>query len=143
MAVRWPGLLGLREAGVMGRAVAAGAAFALAAASGVVTALAAADTSAALWAAFGVLVAGGAILQGWVTVAERRSGLRVGASGAGAVAVGGSAREVHTRVRGHGPEVMRDGPWDVAASGPGAVSVGGDTGPVTTDVAGAEGLAGQ
>lgn len=119
----------------MGRAFAAGAAFLAAAGSGVLSALAAADRSLGLWVALGVLIVVGAVLQGVVTAAERRSRQRVLASGAGAVAVGGTAGEVHTRVQCGFGESVTASAGDIDASGPGAVSIGGDAvGPVITDV---------
>jgi hypothetical protein len=122
------------------RAAAAGISFVLAAASGVVTALVTAHSSRGLWVALGVLVVVGGVLQAALTVNERRSPGRVAASGAGAVAVGGSASKISTRVTGsHGPAVTPDGDG-VTASGPGAIGVGGDvTGPLSTDVTDADG----
>jgi len=116
----------------MWRAVAAAVAFAAAAGSGVLAAVVAGDKSLGWWVALGVLVTLGAILQGVVTVTEPRR--RVVASGAGAVAIGGSAATVQTRVRGvSGASSAAAG--DVVASAPGAVSIGGDvSGPVTSDV---------
>jgi hypothetical protein len=69
----------------------------------------------------------------------------VEASGAGAVAVGGSARgAVRTRVRGRQAPPAERGERDgVVASGPGSVSVGGDAGPVSTDVAADPGQGGR
>jgi hypothetical protein len=124
----------------MGRPLAAGAAFLAAAGSGVLSALVTADNSLGLWIALGVLIAAGAVLQGLVTAAERRSRPRVLASGPGAVAVGGSAGKVGTRVLGgFGPPTRADAA-DINASGPGAVSIGGDaTGSVTTDVTNVKG----
>lgn len=120
----------------MKRAVAAGAAFAAASGSGVVAALVAARPSLGLWVALGVLVAVGALLQGAVTAAERRRKPGAQASGAGAVAVGGSAREIRTHVHGAAQDGTDAECPEVTASGRGAVSVGGDvTGPVVTDVA--------
>lgn len=125
---------------MVGRAIAAGAAFVLAAGSGLVAALVAAGPSLGLWVALGVLVITGAVLQGVVTAAERRARPRVLSSAAGAVAVGGSAREVRTRVQGgHDVPVAADG-GEVTASGPGAVSIGGDAaGLISTDVTDADG----
>src|SRR6266851_3582598 len=122
------------ERGKMGRALAAGTVFLAAAASGVLSALASADPSLGLWVALGVLIVVGAVLQGIVSAGGRRSRHRVLASGAGAVAVGGSTAEVRTRVQeGLGTPVVAD-TGEITASGPGAVSIGGDAkGPVTTD----------
>jgi hypothetical protein len=107
----------------------------LAAACGVVTALVTAHSSPGLWAALGVLVVVGAVLQVAVTVNERREGERVTASGAGSVAVGGSAGAITTRVTGSHKPGVTSGDEGVTASGPGAVGVGGDvTGPVSTEV---------
>lgn len=120
----------------MKRAVAAGAAFAAASGSGVVAALVAARPSLGLWVALGVLVTVGAALQSAVTATERRRKPGVLASGAGAVAVGGSAREVRTYVRGAAPGRIVAENSEVTASDLGSVAVGGDvTGPVVTDVA--------
>jgi hypothetical protein len=121
------------------RAAAAGITFVLAAASGVVTALVTAHSSRGLWVALGVLVVVGAALQAAVTINDRKTG-RVAASGAGSVAVGGSAATVSTRVTGsHGPGGA-PGEDGVSASGPGAVGVGGDvTGSVSTQVTEADG----
>jgi hypothetical protein len=124
----------------MWRAVAAGVSVVLAAAGGVVTVFVTQHSSLGLWVALVALVVLGAALQVAVTVGERRSRRRVVASGPGAVAVGGSAGGIRTRVEGaHGsPAAPAEG--DVVASGPGAVSVGGDTtGPVSTDVTDSEG----
>jgi len=68
-----------------------------------------------------------------------KSGGIVAATGAGAVAVGGSAGEIRTQVRGvTDPRAGKVPTEAIVASGPGAVSVGGDlTGPVSTDVSGA------
>jgi hypothetical protein len=123
----------------VGRPLAAGAAFLAAAGSGVLSALVTADSSLGLWIALGVLIATGAVLQGLVTAAERRTRPHVLASGPGAVAVGGSAGEVGTRVKGGFGSPTRADAADINASGPGAVSIGGDaTGPVTTDVTNAK-----
>jgi hypothetical protein len=54
------------------RALAAGVSCVLAAASGVVTAFVTAHSSRGLWVGLGVLVLVGAILQGCVTLGERR-----------------------------------------------------------------------
>jgi hypothetical protein len=113
-------------------------------ASGVVTALVTAHPSRGLWVALGVAVIVGGALQAAVTYNERETSRRVNASGAGAVAVGGSAQEeIHTRVHGKHPSAAvsdtRDG---VTASGPGSVGVGGDTaGPISTEVTKGEGSA--
>lgn len=118
------------------RAVAAGGSFVLAAASGVVTALATAHSSPGVWVALGVLVVVGGVLQAAVTINERRSSGRVAAAGAGAVAVGGSANKISTHVTGSSTPAVTPSGEGVTASGPGAVSVGGDvSGPVSTDVA--------
>jgi hypothetical protein len=118
----------------MGRGIAAGLTFLLAAAAGVLAAVLAAKPSAGLWVALGVLVVAGAVLQGALAVAERRSKRMVLASGPGAVAIGGSAGEVHTSVHGARGVAVADAA-EVAASAPGAVSVGGDAaGPVVTEV---------
>lgn len=123
----------------MWRAVAAGVSVVAAGASGVVTALVTAHSSRGLWVALAVLVIAGAGLQAAVTYGERREPC-VAASGAGAVAVGGSAPGgIRTRVRGsHVPAAVPGDPDGVIASGPGAVGVGGDVGPVSTDVTGGE-----
>jgi hypothetical protein len=122
------------------RALAAGVSFVLAAAVGVVTALVTAHSSPGLWAALGVIVCVGGALQGAVTVNERRAAGRVSASGAGAVAVGGSAAEIRTRVEGSHGSAATPGGDGVTASGPGAVGVGGDvTGSVSTEVTGTDG----
>ena len=123
----------------MSRAIATGAMFAVSAVIGLVTSLVTADKSTALWVGLGVLIVGGAGLQAWLIMAERRSaGRRVSASGAGSVAIGGSAREVRTRVRGM-RHAAPDGTDDAPALGPGAVSIQGDAGFVATDVDGGEG----
>jgi hypothetical protein len=121
------------------RAVLAGATVILGAVCGVVTALVTAHPSRGLWAGLGVTVVAGALWQAAVTYGERRERSRVEASGAGAVAVGGSTRgEVRTRVRGKGtqPAAAASAQGGVISSGPGSVSVGGDAGPVSTDVMG-------
>jgi hypothetical protein len=121
----------------MWRAVAAGVSAVLAAAGGVLTAFATQHSSLGLWVALVALVVLGGVLQAAVTVGDRRSRRRVVASGPGAVAVGDSAGEIHTRAEGtHSPPAALGG-GGIVASGPGAVSVGGDaTGPVSTDVTG-------
>jgi hypothetical protein len=122
----------------MWRAVAGGVSVIVAAASGVVTALVTTHPSRGLWVALGVVVIVGAVLQGAVTYGDRRKAGRVSAPGAGAVAVGGSAGEIRTKVHGsYGPPAVQ-GQDGVTASGPGAVAVGGDAGPVSTDVTGSE-----
>ena len=80
---------------------------------------------------------------GAVTYGEREKSRRVEASGAGAVAVGGSAREeIRTRVHGTVSPAEPDKRDGVTASGPGAVGIGGDAaGPISTDVTGDEGPA--
>jgi hypothetical protein len=123
----------------MWRAVAAGVSVVLAAVIGVVTAVVTAHPSRGLWVALGVVVIVGAGLQTVVTYGERRQAPRVRSSGAGAVAIGGSARApVQTHVHGsHGLPAVAEEHDDVIASGPGAVSIGGDvTAPVSTDVTG-------
>ena len=66
---------------------------------------------------------------------ERRSSGRVTASGAGAVAVGGSADKISTHVTGTSTPAGTPSGEGVTASGPGAVGVGGDvSGPVSTEV---------
>jgi hypothetical protein len=126
----------------MWRAVAAGVSVAVAGAVGVVTALVTAHPSAGLWVALSVLLIVGGVLQVVVVAGNRRSSRAVTASGAGAVAVGGSAREVRTRVRwGLGPGMRPDGDG-VAAVGPGSVAVGGDApGQVSTEVTGPDDVA--
>jgi hypothetical protein len=119
------------------RAVAAGVAVIVAAASGVVTGLVTTRPSRGLWVALGVAVLMGALLQAALTFGEGRKVRRAVASGAGAVAVGGSARgEIRTRVRGrHVPPSVTDDHDGLIASGPGAVAIGGDAArPVSTDV---------
>ena len=124
------------------RAAAAGVSFVLAVASGVVTALVTAHSSRGLWVALGVLVFVGAVLQAAVTMNERRTPGRVTASGAGSVAVGGSADMITTRVIGTHEPAGAPGENGVTASGPGAVGVGGDvTGSVSTEVTEADGQA--
>jgi hypothetical protein len=120
----------------MWRAVAAGISVILATASGVVTALVTTHSSRGLWVALGVLVIVGAALQAAASYGGRRRPGRVNASGVGAVAIGGSAREIRTRVHGsHVPPAAPDDQDGVTASGPGAVGIGGDAaGPVSTDV---------
>jgi hypothetical protein len=116
----------------------------LAAACGVVTALVTAHPSSGLWVGLGVVVVAGAVSQAAVTLGERRERGRVEASGAGSVAVGGSARgPITTRVRGgRVPPAVPGNQDGVIASGPGAVGIGGDAGPVSTDVTGDPGQPG-
>jgi hypothetical protein len=127
----------------MWRAVAAGISVIVATASGVVTSLVTTHPSRGLWVALAVVVIVGAALQAAVTYGDRRKAGRVDVSGAGAVAVGGSAGEIRTRVRrSHGSPAIPDDQDGVIASGPGAVGIGGDaTGPISTDVT--DGEAGQ
>jgi hypothetical protein len=130
----------------MWRAVAAGVTVVVAGASGVVTALVTAHSSAGLWVALGVLLVVGGVLQMVVVAGDRRSSRDVTASAAGAVAIGGSAGEIHTRVQeGFGPAGRPDSDRDgVAAAGPGSVAVGNDAaGPVSTEVTGPNGTAGS
>jgi hypothetical protein len=109
----------------VGRGVAAGIAFILAAGSGVVAAFIAAQPSWGLWVALAVLVILGGIMQGIASLSERHSRSRVLASGAAAVAVGGSARSVRTRASGtHVPPESTTENAEITASGPGSVSVG-------------------
>ena len=128
----------------MWRALAAGMSVVVAGAVGVVTALVTAHPSAGLWVALGVLLVVGGVLQVLVVARDRRSSRAVTASGAGAVAVGGSAGQIRTRVRGDpGPAGRPDGDG-VAAAGPGSVAVGGDAaGPVSTEVTRPDDMAGS
>ena len=116
----------------------------VAAVTGVVTALVTTHPSRGLWVALGVAVIVGGALQVAVTYTGRKTSQRVNASGAGAVAVGGSARKkIHTRVHGtHLSAVAPDTQDGVTASGPGSVGVGGDTAePISTEVTGDKGPA--
>jgi hypothetical protein len=128
----------------MVRAIAAGAAFVAAAVIGVITVLVAARPSLGLWVALGAVVVVGGVLQGAVSAADRRSGRRVRASGDGAVAIGGNAGEVRTKVRGPGRATppsakMAGDEEDVAAPGRGAVGIGGNAdGLIATDVSDTE-----
>jgi hypothetical protein len=84
----------------MWRAVAAGTAVVVAAASGIITALVTGHPNWGLWVALGVLVVVGAALQVAVTAWKRLSASRneVTASGLGSVAIGGDITgRVHTR----------------------------------------------
>jgi hypothetical protein len=101
----------------MRRAVAAGVAVVAATASGVITALLTAHSSWGLWVALGVLVVFGAVLQGAIIAAERRASV----SGAGSMAVGGSAGEFNIQHR--GDSVRNQKPGD---SPPTARGVSGD-----------------
>jgi hypothetical protein len=118
------------------RAISAGASVVLAAVCGVVTALVTAHPSRGLWVALAAVVVVGAVSQAAVTYSERGERGRVEASGAGAVAVGGSAPgDIRTRVRGElVPPTAQDGREGVIASGPGSVSIHGDAGSITTNV---------
>lgn len=121
----------------MSRAIAAGVSFVLAALSGVIAAVVAVNDTLGLWLALGVVVVVGAVLQGIVTIAEPRP--KVVASGAGSVAVGGTARQVSTHVRGT-VGTARQTPGKVTASGPGAVSIGGNaTDQIETDTISGQG----
>jgi hypothetical protein len=127
----------------MWRSVAAGVSVVAAGGSGVITALVTAHPSRGLWVALVVLVVVGAVSQAVVSAGERRSVRRISASGAGSVAVGGSAGEIRTQVRGEAAATGTPGGNGVVASGTGAVGVGGDaTGPISTDVSGSEESAG-
>jgi len=122
------------------RVIAAGVSAVVAAASGVIAAVAAVRPDLGLWVGLGVLAAVGAGLQMLITAGERAGQRRVVASGAGAVAVGGSAKGIRVRVRAEQQPEGVAGEDGVIAAGPGAVSVGGDAaGPVSTDVTNAEG----
>lgn len=119
----------------MGRAIAGGVSVVVAAGVGVVTALVTAHPSTGLWVALGVLAIVGAVLQVVVIGRERGSPHRIIATGPGAIAVGGSARKIRTRVRGKAMPSDRPEGDGVAATGAGAVSVGGDiTECASTDV---------
>jgi len=128
----------------MWRAVAAGVSVLVAGASGVVTALVTAHPSTGLWVALGVVLGVGGVLQVVVVATDRRPSRAVTASGAGAVAVGGSAERIRTRVRGDLNSAGAPGGNGVAAAGPGSVAVGGDAvGPVSTEVAGPDDAGGS
>jgi hypothetical protein len=116
----------------MGREVAAGITFVVAAGSGVVTSLVVARPSWGLWVALSVLVVLGAILQGLVIAGDRRSRGRVLASGAAAVAVGGSAQNIRTYVRGADDASIPSEGAEITASGSGSVSVGENAADVIT-----------
>jgi len=121
------------------RAIAVGLSVILATISGVVTSVVTQHPSRGLWVALGVLAVVGAALQAAVTVADRRSSRRVVASGPGSVAIGGSAAEIRTQVRGSAGRHQQHPHGDVVASGPGAISVGGDTsGSISTEVTGTD-----
>jgi hypothetical protein len=123
------------------RAAAAGLSVIAAAVTGVVMALVTAHPSQGLWVALGVAVLIGGGLQGWITYRERSGSKPVQASGAGAVAVGGSShREIRTHVRGVQISPTEPGKDDgVAAAGSGSVGIGGDAiGRISTDVTGDE-----
>lgn len=127
----------------MWRAAAAGVAFVLAAASGLVTALVTQHSSRGWWVALAVLVLVGGVLQAVASFVPRRSSAAA-ATGAGAVAVAGDVKaEIRTRVRGAvGSSQDIPSSDGVTATGPGAVSVGGEvSSPISTDVTGTEGLA--
>jgi len=118
----------------MGRAVAAAIAFAMSAAAGVIAAFITTRATWGLWVSLVGIVILGALLQGFVTVHERASAVRVAASGPAAVAVGGSATKVQTLASdANGTRGTSEGA-EVSASGPGSVSVGGDAGEITTRV---------
>jgi|SRR5271166_6781830 len=105
--------------------VAAGVSVAVVA-GGVVTGFPTQHSPLGFWVALVAFVVFGRVLQAAVTVGGRRSRRRVVASGPDALAVGGSASEIHTGVKGmHSPPAAPGG-GGVIASGPGAVSVRGD-----------------
>lgn len=115
------------------RAVAAGATVVVAAASGVVTNIATQEASWAWWVGLGALVIVGVLLQLLIGLLD--ADRKVTASGAGAVAVGGSARKkITTRVKGVGAAgSSRAG--GVSASGAGSVTVGQDSeGEISTEI---------
>jgi len=118
------------------RAVMAGVSVVVASVTGVVIGLVTAHPSRGLWAALGVAVAGGGLLQVAISYRDSRRSEPTHASGPGAVAIGGSAGKITTHVSGpHAPGAAVDGSHGVLASGPGSVSVGGDvTGTVSTEV---------
>jgi hypothetical protein len=120
----------------MWRMIASGVVVVLAAASGVITALVTTHPSVGLWLALGVLVLAGGILQAASVAKERRSARRIGAFGAGAVAVGGTAKGgIRTHVHGGKPAKQPDSAdGDVTAAGPGAIAIGGDAEGISTDV---------
>jgi hypothetical protein len=124
------------------RAVAAGVSVIAAGISGVVAAEVTAHPSNGLWVALGVALIVGAALQAAVIYTEQKRSRPVEASGAAAVAVGGSThKEVRTRVHGKPASgAARDTRDGVVASGPGSVGVGDDAeGPISTEVTGDEG----
>ena len=131
--------------GIVWRAIAAGISVIVAAASGVVTSVVTTHPSRGLWVGLGVAVILGAVLQAALTFGDGKKPQRAEASGAGAVAVGGSAQGISTHVRGtHGPAEAPSGRGEVSAWGLGAVSIGGDAGGrISTDVTGNENQTGD
>ena len=125
----------------MWRAIAAGVSVVVAAAVGVVTTLVTQHSSWGLWVALGVLVILGAVLQAAVTGRDRAQSSKVLASGSGAMAIGGSVGEIHTKVRAsrktRAVHASEDG--GIVATGPGAMSIGGDVSKAWTDVAETDG----
>jgi hypothetical protein len=116
----------MSKAAGVGRATAAGVAFGLAAVSGVVAAFVVEDASDGLWIALGALIVVGALLQGWVTFAEREARPKVVASGAAAVSIGGTAHADVTTMAEGGDRAAQSAGGDVSATAPGAVSIGED-----------------
>jgi len=109
----------------MWRAITAGVSVVVAAAVGVVTTLVTQHSSWGLWVALGVLVILGAVLQAAVTGRDRAQSSKVLASGSGAMAIGGSVGEIHTKVRASRKtravhaHASEDG--GIVATGPGAM----------------------
>lgn len=123
------------------RGIAAAATVVVAAGVNVTTGMLTQHWEMAWWVATGVLVGGGGALQAWLTVRDRSAGPAVvSASGDGAVAAGGSVRNVSTRVTrsrsGAGGQPRPDSGAGVSATGLGAVAAGSDIERARTEVTG-------
>lgn len=116
-----------------------------AAATGVVTNMLTDSPSGAWWTALIVLVLAGAVpqiyLNGEASPDDRSASVR--ATGAGAVAVGGSSHEwISTKVVGGAGATGQSAGQATTAAGAGAVAVGAEArGPIETDVANRSGQA--
>lgn len=102
-----------------------------------------ADGAVVWWVSGGVLLVVGIAVQWWLTSPPQDDGARsVSASGQGAVAAGGSARDVSTtflrrgarRPARRGSGEQAEHPGGVSASGDGSVAAGADATGVRTEV---------
>jgi hypothetical protein len=117
------------------RALGAGASVVIAAATGLVTNIV---TEKPLWGwciGLGALIIIGVAVQVWLSLGQS-SAMQVNATGAGSVAIAGSAKgAVRTHVSGSAQDPSTaKAEQGILAHGPGSVAIGGDAGTVETDV---------